>query len=262
MSSDPRLPSDAIGDTQRVQDQLQRLRQEQERLFVQLQEGEQHFKRLARSVWRVQEDERRRLARELHDGIGQNLTALRHRIDALSRMATCTGAAAEEVARALALCDTAIGDVRVLSRLLRPQILDDLGLEAALRWLARTASEGSASAIEVDVAGVPGDLDGDIATLVFRLAQEALNNAIKHAQAQNVVLRLSVRGAHLLLLIVDDGRGCSVEQAFAKSAGGESTGVTSMRERVRLFGGQFQFNAQPGQGVQIRVMLPLGHQEI
>ena len=166
-----------------VRDQLALLREQQERLFVQLHAGEQHFKQLARSVWRVQEDERRRLARDLHDGIGQQLTALRHRLDALARSVDGAGDASNPLHQALEICDAAIQETRALSRLLRPQILDDLGLEAALNWLARHSAESGGFEVEVDVTSLP-TIDGDLSTLIFRVAQEALTNVLKHAQAQ------------------------------------------------------------------------------
>lgn len=243
-----------------MRDQLARLREQQERLFAQLHSGEQHFRQLARSVWRVQEDERRRLARELHDGIGQHLTALRHRLEVLARADAAAGAGGP-LQEALALCETAIEETRALSRLLRPQILDDLGLEAALRWLARQSSEGSDCAVEVEVGALPDDLDGNLSTLVFRVAQEALANAHKHARARNVVLRLARRGDYLSMLVVDDGDGCDIEQALARSSNGESTGLASIRERVRLFGGQLALDSRPGEGLQMRVTLPLATNE-
>lgn len=241
-----------------MRDQLARLREQQDRLFAQLHSGEQHFRQLARSVWRVQEDERRRLARDLHDGIGQHLTALRHRLELLARDDAGPGGPLHE---ALALCETAIEETRALSRLLRPQILDDLGLEAALRWLARQSSESGGCAVEVEVGLLPDDLDGDLSTLVFRVAQEALTNARKHARARNVVLRLSQRSDHLLMLVVDDGEGCDIQQALARSSSGDSTGLASIRERVRLFGGQLALDSRPGEGLQMRVTLPLATSE-
>jgi len=243
-----------------MREQLARLREQQERLFAQLHSGEQHFRQLARSVWRVQEDERRRLARELHDGIGQHLTALRHRLEVLARTDPAAGAGGP-LHEALALCETAIEETRALSRLLRPQILDDLGLEAALRWLARQSSEGSDCTIEVEVGLLPAGLDADLSTLVFRVAQEALTNAHKHAHAKNVVLRLSQRSDHLLMLVVDDGEGCDLQQALARSSSGDSTGLASISERVRLFGGQLALDSRPGEGLQLRVTLPLASDE-
>jgi signal transduction histidine kinase len=239
-----------------VRDQLARLREQQERLFVQLHAGEQHFKQLARSVWRVQEDERRRLARELHDGIGQQLTALKHRLDALARERGGCGDASTPLCQALEICDSAIQETRALSRLLRPQILDDLGLDAALNWLARHSAESGGYEVEVDVA-LPRPIDGDISTLIFRIAQEALTNVLKHAEARHVVVRLAERQDQWLqFLIVDDGRGVDVDAAFAKASGGHSTGLASMRERVRLFGGRFTVVSRPGEGMQIRVLIP------
>ena len=141
---------------QHLHSELQRLAEQQNRLFAQLQAGEDHFKKLARSVWRVQENERRRLARELHDGIGQHLTALRHRLEGLGKNAQCSEDS--RLQQAFALCETAIAEVRALSRLLRPQILDDLGLEAALQWLARHSSEDSGRVVEVDVSGLPSSM--------------------------------------------------------------------------------------------------------
>src|SRR5690606_23287643 len=132
----------------------------------------------------------------------------------------------------------------------------DLGLDAALRWLARQVAGGN-GLIDVEVGALPADLDNDLSTLVFRVAQEALANAGKHAQAGSIVLRLAQRGDQLMLLVVDDGVGCDVEQAFAKSSHGDSTGLASIRERVRLFGGRLAIDSRPGEGLQLRVTLPL-----
>lgn len=242
-------------ENRKMRDELQRLSEQQNRLFAQLQAGEDHFKRLARSVWRVQENERRRLARDLHDGIGQHLTALQHRLHGLSQNAGCSED--HRLQQAFTLCETAISEVRTLSRMLRPQILDDLGLDAALHWLARYSSEGSGCMVEVDVAELPAEMDSDLSTLIFRVVQEALANALKHAKAKHVVVRLIRRGHSLLLLIVDDGCGCDVEQALRRSSNSESSGLASMRERVHLFGGQLELTSQPGEGLQLRVRLPL-----
>jgi len=256
MKRTPSIPLPPIENPeQQMRSELQRLAEQQNRLFAQLQAGEDHFKQLARSVWRVQEDERRRLARELHDGIGQHLTALRHRLQGMEQdQAECQD---HRLQQSLSLCETAIEEVRALSRLLRPQILDDLGLEAALQWLARHSAEDSGCSIQVDVGRLDQELDGDLKTLLFRVVQEALANALKHAHADNVVVRISQRGSSLQLLIVDDGAGCDVEAALARSSQSESTGLASMRERVRLFGGQLALASQPGEGLQLRVRLPL-----
>ncbi len=237
--------------------ELVRLRQDQERLFDQMRDSEAQFKALARSVWRVQEDERRRLARELHDGLGQNLTALRHRLDTLAAAVDPDTPSGRTLAEARQLCDTTLADTRSLSRLLRPQILDDLGLVAALRWLCRSTGEAAGVAVDLEVGAdvdVPG---GDLATLLFRVAQEALTNAVKHARAQRISVGLAQRERRLALSVVDDGCGCDAGEALAQGSAGLSSGLAGMRERVRLFGGQFTFVSRPGIGAQVRVQIPI-----
>jgi signal transduction histidine kinase len=240
-----------------IRTQLALLREQQERLFDSMQSGQRHFKRLARSVWRVQEEERRRLARDLHDGIGQNLTALKHQVEAM----LASGALPEELAAraqaALTLCTDTLEDTRALSRMLRPQILDDLGLDAALRWLARSMSESAGFAVELDIGALPQPLDPEFSTLLFRVAQEALTNVARHARAHHVLLRLALRDDALQLLVADDGIGCDSSRAFGAGSAGASTGLGGVRERVALFGGRLHFNAEPGVGTQLRVSLPI-----
>ena len=230
-------------------------------LFDRLRADQQHFQRLARSVWRVQEDERRRLARELHDGIGQNLAALIHQIRAAVRavppQAATTLAALNALNQAQELAQSTLEDTRALSRLLRPQILDDLGLEPALRWLVRTLSAAPGLHIRVDIDPLPPELDGDIATLIFRVAQESLGNVVKHAEAQQAKLAVRCVEERLTLSISDDGRGCDPTAAFAVSARGESTGLGGIRDRARLFGGEFMLQSSPGSGCTITLRLPL-----
>ena len=222
-----------------------------ERLLDRVESNEREFRRLARAVARVEEDERRRLARELHDGLGQTLTALKHRLAQLG--GDVAPEARDRLDAAIALCGDALEDTRALSRLLRPPILDDLGLEAALRALARTLGESSGLSIDVAVEPLP-DLDGDLQTLVFRVAQEALNNAAKHAQAKEVILRVVARGGLLQLQVADDGRGCDPDAMLA--SGG--SGLGGMRERLRLYGGALELHSAPGEGTRLRAVVPVG----
>lgn len=234
-------------------DDLDALRRQYQDLLERLQRNEREFRRLGRAVWRVQEDERRRLARELHDGVGQNLTAIKHRLatiaGTLPQGSTETRAALEAT---IALCGDTLEDTRHLSRLLRPPVLDDLGLEAALRWLARSQGEASGLDISVDIEPLPA-LDTDLQTLLFRVAQEALNNAAKHAQAGSVLLRLVARAGMIQLQVADDGRGC--EPGTAMQSGG--SGLGGMRERLRLYDGRLEMHSAPGQGTRLRAVVPL-----
>ncbi len=234
-------------------DDIGMLRRQYQNLLERLQRNEREFRRLGRSVWQVQEDERRRLARELHDGIGQNLTALKHRLSQLRDSGDAQQPGVRErLDTAIALCADTLEDTRELSRLLRPPILDDLGLEPALRWLARNLGESSGLSIAIEIEPLP-PLDGELQTLLFRVAQESLNNASKHAQASNVLLRLVARDGRVQLQVVDDGRGCDPEQAL-RSGG---SGLSGMRERLRLYGGGLELHSAPGTGTRLRVIVPL-----
>ena len=231
------------------------LRAQYQRLLQRIEANEGEFRRLGRSVWRVQEDERRRLARELHDGIGQNLTALKHQ---LALVATALPPAQTglhgKLEAAIALCMETLEDTRELSRLLRPPILDDLGLEPALRSLARSLRAGGGPEVELDFdPEVLPALNDDLQTLLFRVVQEALNNIVKHAQANQARVQLRKRGNELRLLVEDDGRGC--DPVLAMRSGG--SGLGGMRERLRLYGGRFEIQSAAGGGTRVLAAVAL-----
>jgi signal transduction histidine kinase len=234
------------------------LMRQQRDLVDRLQQDQQYFQRLARSVWRVQEEERRRLARDLHDGIGQNLTAIMH---LLSQGMADLPPNAQHVHAGLektrALVATTLEETRALSRLLRPQILDDLGLEAALRWLTRTFGENHALDIHLDLAQPLPALDGDRSTLIFRVVQEALTNVVRHARASRVDIVLQQQAGRTLLRIQDNGRGCDPRMAVDKGSEGHSGGIGGIRDRVRLFSGQFNIQSQPEAGFGIVIEFPV-----
>lgn len=234
-------------------DLLARLRRDYGALLERLETNQRDFHRLARSVYRVQEDERRRLARDLHDGLGQNLTALKHHLALLrAALPPDAGEALHRTDVASALCAQTLDETRQLSRLLRPQVLDDLGLAAALRWLARTLAEPAGVACTLEADDLP-ELDGDLQTLAFRIAQEALTNVVKHAGASRAWVRMRGRAGWLQIEVEDDGRGCTPAVAVP----GASSGVGGMRERVRLHGGRFTLSAREGGGCRVSVAIPL-----
>lgn len=235
---------------------LEALRRDYRRLVEGLEANQQQFRRLARAVYRVQEDERRRLARELHDGLGQNLTALKHQLALLGTGAPpLPDALRERLATCLSLCEDTLAETRQLSRLLRPQVLDDLGLAAALRWLARTLGEASGLPVEVRAEDLP-EPDGDTGTLLFRVAQEALSNCARHAGARRAGISLGRGATGLRLEVWDDGRGFDLAQAFAAGSEGRSAGLPGMRERVALFGGRLAIDSAPGAGTRVVVLMP------
>ena len=238
--------------------QLADLMQEQRQLIERLQGGQAYFQQLARSVWRVQEDERRRIANELHDGIGHNLAAVIHLVaNALATLRAEGARALDRLERAHAIAEATLQDTRAMSRLLRPQILDDLGLEPAMHWLARTYGETRGLDVRLAFHATERPLDGDRATLVFRVAQEALANAARHAAATRVDLRFDGRGAKAVLHVRDDGHGCDLAAALARGSAGASSGLGGMRDRARLFDGHLRFDSAPGKGFGLVLELPL-----
>ncbi len=236
---------------------VERLRSDYRLLVEKLESNQRDFRRLARSVYRVQEDERRSLARDLHDGIGQNLAALKHQLALIANeMGQTHPALLARLESSVGLCAQTLADTRQLSRLLRPQVLDDLGLEAALRWLARTIGESGGIDIVVEAMPMP-ELDGELKTLLFRVAQEALNNVSRHARAGHAVLGITTSGRSVALSVWDDGDGFDVDAALAQGATGRSSGLSGMRERVSLHGGHLRLESMPGRGSRLMATIPL-----
>lgn len=244
------------GKTEDLASTLETLRGDYRTLVERLEANQREFQRLGRAVFRVEEEERRRLARELHDGLGQNLTALKHRLSLLaSQLGDTRPDLQPDIDASLALCVQGLADTRELSRLLRPQVLDDLGLEAALDWLARTLGNPAGPAIQIRVHDLP-TLEPDLQTLVFRLAQEALANVLRHAGASQAIVSVRVRAGLLRLTVWDDGPGFDVAVALEKSRRGDSTGLGGMKDRVALYGGRLSL--QSGEdGTRLEAVVPM-----
>lgn len=216
----------------------------------------ERLQRLSRRLLEVQEDERRHLARELHDDIGQGLTAIKLNLESLARARDGVHPEAR-VGEALEATRHAIERVRQLSVDLRPLQLDDLGLVAALRsHLDRQARLGHL-APHFELQEVPVKLSAETEIACFRVAQEAINNIVRHARAANVWLRLFVAGERLALSVRDDGGGFDVAAAQRRAAVGESLGLISMEERVALAGGTFQIHSATGQGTVVVASFPI-----
>lgn len=236
--------------------QVERISTENERLFHRLLDGERRFRGLARSVWQVQEEERRRLARELHDSIGQTLVGLIHQAERLSGR-VANGESRNLASDVEALARQALDETRELSRLLRPPVLDDLGLEPALAWLARTLGERTGLKTELNCSLADDRLDPEIETLVFRVVQEALSNAIRHAPGAKVHVNVAQGRSSLAVEVGDDGPGFDAGEVLAAGGPVTSAGLRGMRDRVELFGGCLEIRSAPGEGTVVRIELPL-----
>ena len=206
----------------------------------------QQLEALSRKLIEVQESERRAIARELHDDFGQVLTAIKINLRRTSPDDT----------ESAALVDGAIGRMRDLAQNLRPPLLDELGLEDSLRWYV----EREAKRAGLDSCLAFGPLEARptaaIETTLFRVAQEALTNATRHAEAAIVTVELRKVGDDLHLVVSDDGRGFDVAAARKRAMEGGSLGLLSMQERVALAGGDLNIDSTPGGGTRIRVRLP------
>ncbi|MBN9369588.1 MULTISPECIES: cache domain-containing protein [unclassified Hydrogenophaga] len=212
--------------------------------------AENKLRLLARQVQQSQEDERARLARELHDGVSQTLVS--------SKLLVEAGAAdgdRESLARALRQLENSLVEVRRISHRLRPALLDNLGLPAALQHLAREVEDASGLAVAVRLEGAPRELGDEVKTALFRIAQEGLTNVVKHAQARQVELLLGFgAGGALRLSLTDDGRGFD-EQAVQLDPE-RGIGLRNMRERLAAIGGRLRIQSAPGHGTQLEAALP------
>jgi two-component system, NarL family, sensor kinase len=236
--------------------EIARLSAENARLLERLADGERRFRLVSKGVLRVQEAERGGIARDLHDGVGQALTALKIDLEVLEQQAARTGSElGPRLASLKTLADRTLHDVRRLSHRLRPHMLDDLGLVPTLRWLARSFADQLGIDVNVEAIGVDEPLDPDLESLVYRVAQEALTNVARHADASAVSLRLERRAGQLVLCVADRGRGFDMAPVADAPAAG--FGLTGMRDRVRLFGGRFSVDSRPGRGTTIQVEVPL-----
>ena len=211
---------------------------------------------LSRRLLEVQEDERSRLARDLHDDIGQALPALKIQLESLARGDAAIGARVDECVETTR---HALERVRQLSLSLRPLQLDDLGLVAALRsHLDRQARVGGLTP-HFDAEDAAGSATApDIETACFRVAQEAITNVLRHARARNLWLRLFTADGRLALSLRDDGVGFDLEAALRRAAAGGSLGLVGMEERMAFAGGSLELRSAPGQGTVLLATFPLG----
>lgn len=216
----------------------------------------------ATAILQAQEDERRRIALELHDEAGQNLTALLVHTELLQQSLAQTTGGREDAYQRLEsglqqlakLTQDTLENIRVLAQQLRPSVLDDLGLLAAFRWLVEDSEERLHLNIELHTTGITNaahSLPSDYETALFRIAQESLTNIARHAQTQHATLSLIQDQKQICLQIQD--RGCGYDTAQRPTG----SGILGMRERAALLHGQFTIDTQAGRGTTVKTLLPL-----
>ncbi|HXF82804.1 MAG TPA: GAF domain-containing sensor histidine kinase [bacterium] len=227
---------------------------ERARLYEELREKEALRGKLLEKLITAQEDERRRIARELHDEAGQALTALILNLE-MAEQAGAQGVAPERLARLRAIAEDTLAELRRLIYDLRPTILDDLGLAAAVRWYVKETVEPQGLHVSMSISGGDDRLPHHIETAVFRIVQEALTNILKHAQASRAAIEIAITPQEVRLAISDDGRGFSLAQVTTRREGG--MGLLGMRERAELLGGAVRFTSWEGGGTRVEAVIPV-----
>lgn len=222
-----------------------------------LTEAKDRFQTLSSSLLRIMEDQRRHIARELHDDIGQQLTVLRIRQQKNARRLSDVKELSNYLDENRAIIESLIKTVRSLSLELRPSILDDLGLVPALRFCVSRLENETGKAIFFTGDAFSHRFAPDIENACFRVAQESLTNAIKHAEARRIAIELRQTENSLRLTIIDDGVGFDVQSALEYARMGRSFGLLGIHERIFLIGGTIRVESTPGIGTRIEAYFPL-----
>lgn len=215
-------------------------------------EAEHRMRELSQQLVATQEDERKKLSRELHDHVGQVLTALRMELGSIDRLrAPGDAPLAGAVAESRTLVDNMVRTVRDLALGLRPSMLDDFGLQPALEWHVRDFTRRYGLPVDLHITGELGDLPEPYATCVYRIVQEALTNCVRHAAASR--LRVTVTGTAytLAVVVVDDGVGINPERRKS------GLGLRGIEERVRDLSGTVDIHSAPGVGTSLTIRIPL-----
>jgi signal transduction histidine kinase len=227
--------------------------------ILQRQRAEEAHQLVRRRLSEAQETERGRISRELHDRLGQDLTALKLGLENLRRQGPFPQAAAENVGRLEKMAEGLMRDIHRLAWELRPPVLDDLGLDRALQRYADEWSQNAGVPVDFHAGGDLGThrLPQEFETTLYRVAQEALTNVARHAKAKRVSVLLERRSGFVSLIVEDDGRGFDATGAMGAPANPGRLGLLGMEERVRLAGGTLTLESAPGAGATVFVRLPL-----
>jgi signal transduction histidine kinase len=213
------------------------------------------LKELSARLVEAQEQERRAISRELHDEVGQSLSALLMELGNLGAAAPDNAELRRHVDAIRRLAESSVNVVRNMALLLRPSMLDDLGLVPALQWQAREISKRTGMRVTVSADTVADDLPEEHKTCVYRVVQEALNNCARHADAGSVRIQVIQESEQILLSVQDDGKGFDSERV-------RGLGLLGMEERVTHLSGEFHLQSEPGHGTRLQIAIPLARQPV
>jgi signal transduction histidine kinase len=233
-----------------------RLEQHGRGRYLALARSRQELERLSRRLVDAQEAERRSISRELHDEVGQTLGALLVDVGHLSNLLPAEDKIAQEqLGRIKKAAESAVKSIRDMALLLRPPMLDDLGLVPALEWQARETSRRGEMEVEVHAEELSGELPDQVKVGVYRLVQEALQNAATHADAKNATVVVKRERNSVVVEIIDDGKGFQPERT-------RGMGILGMEERVRQLLGELVLRSTPGKGTTVHAELPINDKGI
>ncbi|MFN0159116.1 MAG: PAS domain S-box protein [Bacteroidota bacterium] len=231
---------------------------ENSHLYEMAREREQQIRQLSVDLVQVQEEERRRFARELHDGLSQLLTTLKINTElALKNVGEDTVATERHLREVIALANEAQMEAKQIAYDLRPAVLDDFGLKAAISLHATNFERRTQTGVDLHMPEADVRFDSLIETTIYRIVQELLTNVAKHSGASRVTIQMLVRGHVLALTVADNGRGFEVDQGFAPQTDQPRYGLRNVRERVEFFGGVFRVESVLGHGTEFMIELPL-----
>jgi signal transduction histidine kinase len=219
----------------------------------QLEALNQELNRLSNSLMTAQDEERRRIARELHDGLGQDLAAAKMMLGSLHQPQLSRDVKDQALSEANLMLDHAIKQVRTISHLLHPPLLDEMGLLSALRWYTEGFQQRSGIETRLEVPQEFPRLGAEVETAIFKITQESLTNVFRHASARNATVRLQESDGRVSVSIIDNGRGISGDLE-ALRPGSYGIGIIGIKQRVQDHGGQFVLrSANPGTMVEVTI---------
>lgn len=223
-----------------------------------LADANKQLKEYGRRITQIQEEERKRIAYELHDNTAQYLSILKLELDALLQSGKIQDPMLREKIEHLEKdASRAFDDVRRYSHDLRPGVLEHLGLQAALEQIVEDINKLKQIPVELHVEGSEPEVSEDVRLAFFRIAQEALNNVRKHARASGATINLRFNHKRVLMTVSDDGSGFDVKEAASRAGGKGSLGLMSMRERASLINATLKIESEPGKGTKIIVKAKL-----
>lgn len=236
---------------------------EQTRLYKRLAKAGERYQTLLQRALSAQEDERKRIARELHDETSQSLTSLTLNLQALITMAEMGGFKDEEFITRLKTTHSyavhAGSEIVNLMKELRPTLLDELGMPAAINRYAKDTLEARGIGVSVEFQGTEDRLPSEIEVTLYRIAQGLIGNILEHSGAKNALIKLVWDNVKCSLRIEDDGKGFDVSKLTRVDPSGRGAGLFTLKERAKLVGGRCNIDSRPGQGTRVNVTIPIAH---